>query len=94
MELKIQIISLIYSFIYGVFFSIMLNINYKNLYHSRKHIKIISTIIFVFVNVLIYFLILKRINNGMIHPYLLIAFLFGNLIDNGSIKLVANLFKK
>lgn len=82
MSLKLQIISLIVSFIYGIFFSKLLKINYKIIYNNKKSIKIIGTFIFIIVNSLLYFYILLKINNGIIHIYLFLSLLFGYIIEN------------
>lgn len=82
MTLKIQIISLIVSFLYGIFFSFLLNINYKLIYNNNKFIKIIGTLIFVLFNSLLYFLILLKINNGIVHIYCILALIIGFVIYN------------
>lgn len=60
MTLKVQVMSLIISFLYGIFFSIFLNLNYKIIYNNNKIYKIGGTFLFVLVNVLLYFLIIKK----------------------------------
>ena len=85
MNLKLQIISLIISFIYGILFSKLLKINYKIIYNNKKIIKIIGTFIFIIVSSLLYFYILLKINNGMIHIYLFLSLLFGYSIENAKI---------
>lgn len=82
MSLKLQIISLIVSFLYGIFFSFLLNINYKIIYNNSKLIKIIGTFIFIIANSLLYFYILLKINNGIVHIYLLLSLLMGFILGN------------
>lgn len=98
MTLKIQIISLIVSFLYGIFFSILLNINYKVIYNNNKFIKIIGTLLFVIFNSLLYFLILLKVNNGIVHIYCIFALIFGftlyNCFFSKKIHLIANKYKK
>ena len=91
MNLKIQIITLIYSFIYGIIFSLLLNLNYKYIYQGKKIFRIILTFIFVLDNMLLYFLILKKINYGILHIYEFLAIIFGFIIEN---TLFAKLYKK
>ena len=84
MGLKEQVLAIFFSFIFGSLLSCLYNFNYKLLFNKRKIVKIIFNIIFIFDLVLIYFLVMRKINNAIIHPYfyLLIAlgfFTFFNL---------------
>ena len=47
MELKLQIISLIFSTFYGIVFSICTNLNYRFLFSKNKVFKIVFTIIYM-----------------------------------------------
>ena len=69
MILKEQIVAIIFSFIFGVFLSCLYNFNYKLLFNKRRVVKIIFNIIFVLDLVLIYFLVMRKINSAIIHPY-------------------------
>ncbi len=77
MNLKIQIISSIVSLIYGYIFSCLVNINYKFLFSKVLWFKIIITIVFIIDCGLLYFIIIKHINNGYIHYYLYIMITIG-----------------
>ena len=92
MSLKVQITSLIVSFIYGFIFNILLHINYKIIYNERKLIQIIGTFLFVIINSLLYFYILLKVNNGVVHIYCLLILLLGYMISK-KIKL-KKIFKK
>lgn len=81
MNLKIQIISLLFSFFYGVAFSFLVNINYELLFKKRKKYRIIYTLIFVLIMALLYFFLLQKINNGIIHVYFLMIILIGFYIS-------------
>ena len=76
-NLKSQLISLLFSFLYGVLFSIFIRINYSILFNVNKIIKIIGTFFFMLDMSLFYFLILKLLNNGFLHIYFFIMFLCG-----------------
>lgn len=80
MNLKIQIISLLVSLIYGYIFSILVNINYYFLFSKKKSFKILMNIIFVLDCGLLYFFIIKKINNANIHYYLYIMIVIGFLL--------------
>lgn len=94
MILKTQILLLFFSFVFGAFFSFFLNINYKFIFSEKRILKILFTFSFIIVNVLLYFIILKKINNGIIHPYAIICIIFGFLFDGTIHKMIANKYKK
>ncbi len=80
--LKIQILSVSVSYLYGIFFSILLNLNAKYIYKTKKIQKYLFNFIFVLDNVLLYFIILRHINNGILHYYFILALLLGFLSVN------------
>ena len=90
MNLKVQLLSLGFSFGFGILFSIFIKINYKLLFLSKKYIQIISNFLFLLDMSLCYFLIIKYINNGILHVYFLLLFLFGWYIGN----YILNKFRK
>ena len=81
MTLNIQIKLIIFSLIFGIFFALMIDLNHKYLYTNKKYFKTIFTFFFVLVNVFIYFLILQKINNGIIHIYSIICIILGFIIE-------------
>ena len=78
MSLKIQIISLIYSFFYGAIFYILVRLNKKFLYNN-KYAFIIDAL-FILDNVLLYFILLRHINNGVFHIYFLCMLILGYIL--------------
>lgn len=94
MDLNTQIATLIFSFLYGIFFSLFLTLNYKLIYGEIKIYKIIITFLFVLTNVFIYFLILRKINNGIFHTYSIIMIIIGYTIENILAKEITKRFKK
>jgi len=81
-DLTIQIKSLIFSFFYGILFSLLLNINYSIIHHKFLIYRVIVNILFVFDNVLLYFIILRVINNGIVHYYFIIMIFLGFIISD------------
>ena len=77
MNLSEQVVALIFSFIYGGILSVLYNFNYNLLFYKKKSIKIFFNIIFVLDLVLIYFLVMRKINNAIIHPYFYLFIIFG-----------------
>ena len=94
MNLKTQIILLIFSFFYGFLFSIFLNINYKFIYNSNKIIKILSSFFIVMISVLVYFIGIKKINNAILHPYSILMVIIGFFVDICLHRLIAKNLKK
>ena len=81
MILKIQIFSLLYSFIYGIIFYILLEVNQKFLYEGNIVYRIIISFLFVIFISLLYFLILIKINNGILHLYFFLTMFTGYLLS-------------
>ena len=47
---------------------------------KRKIIQLIGSFLYVLVNTLIYFLLIKKINHAIFHPYELFMIIFGYII--------------
>lgn len=79
MNLKIQIYSLIFSFVFGIVFYFLLDL--FNRYNNRNKLgfRIIFSLFFAFLNSLGYFYGLIYINNGYLHVYFLLSILVGYL---------------
>lgn len=94
MNLKTQIVLIIFSFFYGFIFSIFLNINYKFIYSSNRFIKILSSFLTIIIAVLIYFISIKKINNAILHPYSIIMVIIGFFVDICINRIIAKKIKK
>ena len=81
MVLILQIYSIVYSFCYGIFLFFLLEINYRLIYNENIVIKFIFTFFFAVFNTLLYFIGLKRINNGIVHVYFLLIILLGYILS-------------
>jgi len=80
MKLDIQVLSLAVSFGFGIYLYILLELCYRFLTSSSLIVKILSSLIFVLFNSLVYFIILLYINNGYIHLYFFLAMLLGYIL--------------
>ncbi len=94
MNLDIQFKTLLYSFLFGIYFSFIIYLNYKIIYKLKKFYLVIGTFLIIFLNVLLYFLILLKINNGIIHLYGIIAIILGVLLEHLFHHLIEKYFKK
>ena len=75
MILKIQIYSLLFSYLYGLIFYFLVRLNKKYLYNNK--LSFVIDILFVIDNVLLYFIILRYINNGIFHIYFSLMIILG-----------------
>ena len=75
-----QVLTICSSIIYGNIFYLLLLTNKKMLFQENIFKKIISNIIFILDMVLIYFIIMRYINNGIITYYSYLLILLGILI--------------
>ncbi|MBQ9018801.1 MAG: hypothetical protein IJ097_00635 [Bacilli bacterium] len=82
MDLKIQIISLLFSFLYGIFLFILFRIQYKCFVLKKEKWKIIFNGIYCIVFSLLYFFLLLFINDGTLHFYFLLLISFGFLLTH------------
>ena len=81
MILRIQILSLLFSFGYGNIVFWLLELNYKLLYEGKIFYRIIISFLFVMFISLLYFIGLLKINNGVLHLYFFISLLTGYLVS-------------
>ena len=81
MTLKIQILSLLFSFGYGNIVFWLLELNYRLLYEGKIIYRIITSFLFVMLISLLYFIGLLKINNGILHVYFFIAVLTGYMLS-------------
>ncbi len=94
MDIIVQIKTIIVSFLFGIFFSIVLGFNYKFIIGGRKVLGIILTFMFVIVNVLLYFIIMRRINYGIFHQYEILSIILGFFCENLAHRFIYKCFKK
>ena len=94
MNLDLQIVTLGISFLYGIFFSVCLDINYHFFLIGNKWYKVLISFVFIIANVLLYFIILKKYNHGILHIYGIISIIVGVLIEHFISKKIYILFTK
>lgn len=80
MSLKIQIYSSIFSFLFGIFFSVMLNYCYKKIKIKNKYGNIIFNLGFAIFHTILYYLLLEKVNYGILHPYCVISVIVGFIV--------------
>lgn len=80
MNLKLQIISLLFSCLFGIYFFIGLEINDSVVAKAKIKFQILSHFLYVFVNTLLYFILLRKINNAIFHPYEILMIIIGYIV--------------
>lgn len=94
MSLKLQIFSLIYSFSFGFVFSLFVNLHYNFLFSKKKWFQIFINFVFVIDMSLLYFLVLKIINGGILHFYFYLLIFLGFLLGYARTKKLRLLLQK
>ena len=79
--LETQIITFVFSIIFGTFFSIIIDLIHKYLFKINKIMQFIISFVFIICFSLIYFVLLLKLNNAIIHPYYILAFILGIFIE-------------
>lgn len=92
MALNTQIVTLFFSFLYGVFFEITLLLSIKIIYNSKYIIRFIGTGLFVMFHTLLYFILVQRINQGIIHIYSVLCLIGGFIVGSAIHKIIKNRF--
>ena len=93
MVLIIQIKSLIFSFFFGIILYFIINSCEKFLYGNKKVYNILSAFLISILSCLLYFILIKKINNGIIHLYFVLVIILGYFICY-KLKLWNHFFKK
>ena len=86
MALIQQLLTIFITILYGSVLYWLIKLNKKMLFDGSIVKKIIFSIIFVIDMVLIYFIIIKHINNGILTYYSYLLIILGILIQNYIIK--------
>lgn len=87
MDLIIQIQSLLVSLVFGICFSYLVRMQYKYLFESKLYIKISLTFLLVLDCFLLYFLVLRIINDGVFNYYFGIMLVIGYILGYKLIKI-------
>jgi|GEM_PF-1892800 len=94
MDYKLQIISLLVSFSFGVLFTILVEINRKLISNKKKYLQNILTVVFIMDIVLLYILIIYKVNGGTFHLYFILLIIFGYITSYGHLKVLSRRVKE
>lgn len=92
MNLQVQINTLIFSFLYGIFFEITFHVTTPVIYHKINSIRYLGTFIFIILHVISYFLILQKINHGVVHVYSIFCLIIGYIASYNLKKYILSRF--
>ena len=93
MDLKWQILSILFSFGYGIISSYLYNLNYNFIHNTSILYKLVINILFCVNLGLIYFILIKVINYGVVHIYFVFSFIVGFVLFVNRYKFLRNVFK-
>ena len=82
MILETQIITFLVSVGFGVLFSFSIDLIKNKLFQIKSLFQMIISLVLTILLSLIYFYVLLKLNNAIIHPYYIVAFIIGFLIEN------------
>lgn len=77
MNSYLQLLTIIISFLYGIIFLLLTIFNKKIIYNLKSYIKYIISIIFVIDIVLVYIILLYKLNKGYFHIYFILSLFIG-----------------
>lgn len=77
MNSKLQLITFLVSFIYGNFFYFLTIFNFKLLKKEKKWLQHLITVIYVFDIIIIYTILIYKLNHGYFHIYFILITILG-----------------
>lgn len=90
MPASLQLITLGASFLYGFVFYYLMKLNYKLIKNKKKFYQSLITILFMYNVVLLYIIIIFKLNSGIFHIYFFIMLALGFL---SNLKLTQKMLK-
>lgn len=90
MNAKTQIIALLLSFLYGFIFAILARINAIIVNKQKRYYRSFITVLFICNIVLLYIILIFKLNHGIFHPYFFIMMGLGYILGLYIQKKVSN----
>ena len=94
MNLTIQIKTILFSFFFGIFFSLGFELQKNRFSKPKQLMEFIFQFFYVFVNTLLFFLLMKKINNAIFHPYEILLLILGFIVGNEIFKMTQKKFHR
>ena len=92
MNVKIQLLCIILSFVYGGIIRLLLYFHGRFFLPKNRFLYFLGNFFFSFLLVLLYILLMYAINLGIFHFYFFMSMLFGYVLSNNVNKLKINQF--
>ncbi len=92
--LSLQLELIIFSFIFGFLFSSLLEWFNKKIMKYPSYIKLILSVLLIFIVTYLYFIGIQKIGNAIFHIYSIISIIVGFIVYDLLIRLIANNNKK
>lgn len=94
MDLHTQVVTLLFSLGYGILFASILDFIHKPLFKLKPFFQILLSFVFVIGSALLYFFILLNLNKAILHPYFILLFLLGFIIESVIKKMGKKVFQR
>ena len=94
MSVSIQLICITVSFLYGIFLKLSNTLNRLLLKKKNIYINIICNFIYTYFIVLLYVIIIYKINKGIFHLYFIIVLILGYYLMSKYVNFVYNQINK
>ncbi len=91
MNVKIQLYSMLVSFLYGIIVCMFNKLNNKYINIKNKFLYYLINIIYIYIVVVFYIIIIYKINKGIFHIYFLIFIILGYMFTQKHVKFINNL---
>jgi len=89
MDYRIQLLSLAVSFVYGVFLTLLVEVNYRFISGKKKILQNFLTLLFIIDIVLLYLIMMYKINSGVVHVYFILLVIFGYVMGYRRLKVLS-----
>ena len=86
MSVNIQLICILISFVYGIILKVFNMIHNKIINNYNIYINIICNLIYTYIVVLLYIILIYKINRGIFHIYFIIILLLGYFLMSKYVK--------
>lgn len=82
MDLHTQVVTLLFSLGYGILFATILDMIHKPLFKLKTMWQILLSFLLVIGSAFLYFFILLNLNKAILHPYFILLFLLGFVLES------------
>lgn len=81
MNIYLQIKTIIFSFLFGFCLSFIISLFYKFIHSNKRIVQMIFSLSLVMISTLLYFFMLKELNNAIFHIYEILSLILGYSLE-------------